>query len=300
VAYSMTGAAVVRRARILAMHRMPNGYASLSQVYHRNFRWKDEREYLDALDRGEDRASGPASVLFFGYHRSGSMFASGRVDACGRAIGLTPLNLRGHIVSAYPERLHELTEGEFWENYLRSTGYLYGPIRQPIAHAGIENYRSVALFRDPRDALVSHYYSIRYAHTLLNERNVASRQAAAASGIDKFVLSMVPKYASDLTGMADLLAKMPQKLVTNYDEMMGSYDGWIRSIIEFLEVDPSMVSDIVVNYPRKRSAAEAEDLRAHNRSGRSGQFHRELKPETVAIVERELGGISERLGVPLT
>lgn len=292
--------ALLRRGRISAMHRMPHAYARASQEYNRRFRWQDERDYLAAIDRGAVPSSAATSVLFFGYHRSGSMFASGRVDACGRAAGLKPLNLRGYIVSSDPDRLTELVDGDFWQSSTRTTGHMYGPIRQPIAHTDLNNYKALALFRDPRDALVSHYFSARHAHTLLNERNIAHKEAADRQTIDEFVLSMVPTYLSDLTGMADLLDGMSTKLVTNYDDMMGDYRGWVQSVVDFVGADASKVADVFADGPTPRAETASEDLTAHNRSGRSGQFRTKLKAETISVIEAELGTVGERLGVPLT
>lgn len=282
------------------MHRMPRAYARASQEYHRRFRWTAEREYLEAIADNKVPTAAADSILFFGYHRSGSMFASGRVEACGRAAGLVPMNLRGYVVSAEPDRLTELTSGDFWQNSLHPTGFLYGPIRQPIAHTGLPDYRAIALFRDPRDALVSHYFSARHAHTLLNERNIAHKQAADRQTIDEFVLSMVPTYVSDLSGMADLLEAMPDTLMTTYDHMMGDYDAWIHSVIDFMGADASKVREVIADGPTIRAATDSEDMTAHNRSGRSGQFRTRLKPETITVIEQELGSISDRLGVPLT
>ena len=67
----------------------------------------------------------------------------------------------------------------------------FGPIRFFVPTRALDTASIILHLRDPRDVLVSMFYSYCYMHEGEIERHTGYRKAVAEGGIDRFVLDMV-------------------------------------------------------------------------------------------------------------
>src|SRR6266446_10014669 len=67
----------------------------------------------------------------------------------------------------------------------------FGPIRFFVPTKALDEASVILHLRDPRDVLVSMFYSYCYMHAGEIERDTGYRKAVAEAGIDRFVLDMV-------------------------------------------------------------------------------------------------------------
>ena len=170
----------LRRLRLRFMKSCPRLYVKLSQLYN-ELGWKAEKKGW----KGEIRPSGPPSVLFYSYYRCGSMFLSRALRELALANGRQHLDYNSYFAKTDLAAGQQLSDAECLRRAFHPEGCYYGTLRRAYPIPDHERYRSVLLLRDPRDCLVSHYYSIRESHTLNNEENLQAREEALSIDVDE-------------------------------------------------------------------------------------------------------------------
>ncbi|MDP3921240.1 MAG: hypothetical protein Q8R76_10605 [Candidatus Omnitrophota bacterium] len=115
------------------------------------------------------------SILFYTVAKSASVYVGKILKQLAVASGMTPIDWEQYCWEQ---------GSRFWElfasqadatNAFKKTGFMFGPYRSlnfPLE--ALNSYRVLLLLRDPRDVLVSLYFSMAYSHGMQNEaiRNV--------------------------------------------------------------------------------------------------------------------------------
>jgi len=152
--------------------------------------------------------------------------------------------------------------------------------------------RRIVLVRDPRDALVSHYYSIRYSHPLPlkgdNRNNMlAAREEAAKVGIDEFI-TRVQRGRFICRTMRSLSALIgPQTTLYKYEVVVFQKAEWLRSMLSEIGVgrlDDGLIGEIA---SRHDVLPENEDASRHIRQVRPGNYRAHLQHDTIRWIEQE-------------
>ncbi len=121
-------------------------------------------------------------------------------------------------------------------------GNVYGGFRtMPLIMTQNDVYRrsrKILLVRDPRDALVSEYYSIAYSHGLpdappteggAREEFLALRQKALAKALDTMVLERAPLLNAAFMEYA-VVAKDPLAKIFRYEDVILQKRDWLRAM----------------------------------------------------------------------
>jgi hypothetical protein len=146
-------------------------------------------------------ADDPSKQIFFvfGVRKSGSSILNNIVHAIANMNGVNYVDVAGRL-------FHSGINVPVWQRdpelrVLLRPGNIYGGFRNfPIGLAGDEQLlksKKVLMVRDPRDALVSEYYSNAYSHSVPDEGQarkdmLAQREEALRSAIEAYVLKMAP------------------------------------------------------------------------------------------------------------
>jgi Sulfotransferase domain len=178
-----------------------------------------------------------------------------------------------------------------------------------------ENYDIILHLRDPRDVLVSMFYSYCYIHPGEVAPNTGYRQAAAAEGIDAFVLAKASensaKYPGDYgTGghVEDLIGNLPKRyrdyierlfgkpnvVVVKYEDMVADYRGWLSKFIAPFPIGnkPAVIEELVAQSPALFPKRES-DVMSHVRHVGPGDHKTKLRPSTIKKLDEIF---SETLG----
>lgn len=261
-----------------------------------------QKRILFAQNRNKSRSS----VLFFTTHKCASTFVTALLDELADQSDYETLNHE----AAYWELGDQVDESNMHicdfltQNYdalFRKHGEIYGPLRFAVDFPGRKNFKHIFFFRDPRDVLVSMYYSFGFTHpepinSEVRQRFLKDRAEIQAQGIDDFVLSraagnLIPIFQ----GFRELAETAPGALFLTYDEFSQHTDVFLRKVTDYLEIDLSEESiEKLSNFasPIQKGAPKLE----HKRSGKSGQWKNELKPETADELNRILAPILDYWG----
>ncbi len=181
----------------------------------------------------------PAETCFvLGIRKCGSSLMNSIVADLSRQNGRFYLDIAGRFFEAdVPERIWRHDPAT--QNLLVS-GQVHGGFRaMPLVFARHEIFttaRKILLVRDPRDALVSEYFSNAYSHSLpkggeggATRDLLALREAALGASIEAYVLRQAPALNRTFMEYAEV-AGDPGTRLFRYEDVILAKRGWVRDI----------------------------------------------------------------------
>jgi hypothetical protein len=169
---------------------------------------------------------------------------------------------------------------------------IYGPLRRYIDLPDLDRRPLVLMLRDPRDVLVSSYYSVAYSHALpggaaARAKFEARRTAARAMDIDEFVRDAAEPLQRVYRAYADHLLHRPNLTLLTYEELIANPREWSRRLIRAIGLEPDEVAvqQLCTIYEQGKPRAGENRINEHRRSGEAEQFRKHLKPETIEFLQ---------------
>ena len=251
----------------------------------RTILFRKERKYLDGrLENG----CGEKSVLLFTGIRCGSQYLSRVIASLYEEAGGDFVNLPNYFFHVSPERNKELRRAGEAEALLRKRGFFFGALRPILGGFPFGDYCKIVCVRDPRDVMVSGFYSLAYAHTPSDEKFARDSEEARERGIEWYVRQPV-RYESIREHYGHYRKELlPRKdvLFFRYEEMRDCFPEVLGRVARHIGVDPgasrsfrALLAEHRAGNPQE-SPEEGEGRRLrHRRSGRSGQFREKLGAE---------------------
>jgi hypothetical protein len=181
----------------------------------------------------------------------------------------------------------------FYEQVADKSG-LVGPVRMPVAlpERGTEKDRYILHLRDPRDVLVSMFYSWSYSHPGVND---AYREQLRERGVNDFALresaALHEKYAHYVRDFLPL----PQTTLLKYEDFVTDRPKWLSAFLGAAGLDPD--EGFYKRLARRNPAAKLrkEDVHAHIRKAEPGDYLDKLDAETIATLNRQWEGLLNAL-----
>jgi len=235
--------------------------------------------------------------VYFGRHKCASRFVGGVLGKYYELLGLGCINL------AYPEPrvIDWILRTYKQEPYLaRATPYT-NYIRKLLDKHGID-YRGFHLVRDPRDMIVSGYFSHRHSHP---EKWLFQKQHFAR--LRELPLEAGLKEEIDYTGWLefdDMLAWEKSRNIkeVRFEDLVADPLAVFSDVLEFggITLNESLLSQVVEqNSFEKESGGRKrgeEDVTHHYRSGTPGDWKRYLSDENLDYFMSKYGDLLEKYG----
>jgi hypothetical protein len=228
---------------------------------------------------------GRESILYFSLPKGGTTLLNGAMQGLARSVDLVHVDIPGNFfrlgVSAPPSTA----------DLFVPRGYVYGfpyfPTEYLIPLLG--RTKSVVMVRDPRDMLVSLYYSLRSSHAdpqgLEPERHGhrrwrEGRQNAQAMSIDEHVMESAPVFAVLFAKQLELAA-MPGASVYRYEDVVYRKDEWLADMCRHLGWPVSRRRCLKI--AQSLDVFPSEERPGHHiRQVHPGNHKVKLKPDTIA------------------
>jgi hypothetical protein len=240
----------------------------------------------------------PESVYFYTLHKCASSLFSGYV--LSNIDGLRHVNYARQIYRG--RSVGRLT--------FKKTGHVYGPIRlsadraspvyrllvEPASNlAFIEDKIAIFLVRDPRDILVSSYYSFGYTHGFsavaeIQARQMALRNQIQAKTIDSYALDSADAILQNLEAIDKLSRGCERSIVIKYEDLINRFEYFIHQLTLYLNFNNSVRKQI---FERSRPK-QNENTSSHRRSGLPGGFRNKLNDETITSLNTKFKGVLRR------
>jgi hypothetical protein len=199
-----------------------------------------------------DIADAPAGGTYFvfGIRKSGSSILNSIVAALAQRAGVNFVDVAGKLFDAGVKVSAWRADPQLAR--IVRPGNAYGGFRDfpegLVGNPAFESARKVLLVRDPRDALVSEYFSNAFSHSLPQQgegRNqmLELRKEALQSPIEEFVVHRAPEFAKTLRQYMPLLSDRATR-VMKYEDFIPNKRVHIGQIAEFFgwNIDAQYVS----------------------------------------------------------
>ena len=231
----------------------------------------------------------PRSAIFYTTHKCASSFVGNLFDVLVKSSQYELVDYASSI-SALGNKINP---GQNYEAFLEKAysdlyslhGNIYAPQRRYLDFPGRERFKHIFFLRDPRDVLVSAYFSFGFTHpkpknnASLNEF-IQKRNEIQSQGIDNYVLGgaeswIIPLYKQ----YKHLRETADESIYLRYDLFADDTAEFIKKIFHFLQLEISEKN--IESLIRKADPVQATEAMKHKRSGRSGQYLEKLQPTTI-------------------
>jgi hypothetical protein len=252
---------------------------------------------LPAYTKGCYYEEAPESVYFYTFHKCASSLFGGYI--LKNVKGLQHVDYEAQIYNG----LVDYQKLDF-----RSRGFIYGPIRisnsDPTStvnklliaptseHKFIRDKISIFFVRDPRDILVSSYYSFGYSHDFspvkrIREQQEIQREKILAQSLDEYVLGYADGMSKNFTTLYELFCVCERSVILKYEDLINNYEYLIDHLVKYIVMEKDIVQEI---YKRSRPKQQ-EDLGSHRRSGQVGCFRDKLSEKNLLSLNSKLEAV---------
>jgi len=188
----------------------------------------------------------------------------------------------------------------------RTDSFILGPIRsfniEDWVYPRLNEQRFLIQVRDPRDILVSEYFSLGWLHSVAtwNDEAKAQRERIQATSIDQFVmeerLTGKPPLRDRMQPLFDL-SQNDQATIVTYEEMVTDFPRWLSKVLSAIDLDndATLTRHLLKQYEHEFTPSTEG---GHKRNVTPGDHLQKLKPETVSALNEKFADILAVLGYP--
>lgn len=171
------------------------------------------------------------------------------------------------------------------------SGVIYTGFRHyPRFDLDLDDCNVLLLVRDPRDMLVSMYFSVARSHVIpkRHERLKRERAKAASLTIDEFVLSRASIF-SRIHAVYQKKLPLERIKVYRYEDVVFEKRAWLADIVASLDlpVDRDLIDMVVERFD---IVPQTEDDREHIRQVYPGDHRVKLEQATIERLNEQLAG----------
>lgn len=248
----------------------------------------------------------------FSVHKAGSSLMAGLLRSYCESVKFPAVNIPETLFNqGFLEKdWHTLSE----VSELIVDGYLYFGFRAlpeilnpEYSSMGVDprDYKTCLLVRDPRDCLVSQYFSMgrqqASSHALpkINpESFINSLKSQKNQEIDSYVLTHSPVLFNKLTAYLSVLKDNPNILIFRYEDIYFDKYQFLLDILEWTGIPIKI--DVVKKVAEKHDIRpQKEDVNSHIRKGQPGDHIEKLSPKTIAEVSDRFRDLMSNYGYEL-
>lgn len=250
-------------------------------------------------DSGDEPMGDNKSFIALSMHKAGSSITQQILADFAAAKGYE-VDMISRQVSDSPKKTAELFQA--YQDKMRLNGVYYGVARGPFVRKLeiLDRLKTIIQIRDPRDCLISGYFSFTVSHPAPRNPDKAKeferkRDERRQMTADQFVLDSVENYRTRVQILADIAERHEDCLVLKYEEMVTDTSTWLNRISEFL--DQPLTDELTAALGEKINFnVSTEDVNKKKRQVTPGDHARKLQPETIAELNDILGEQMARFG----
>jgi hypothetical protein len=238
-----------------------------------------------------------SSVFVVGLPKAGSTLLNRIMAPLCNHVGLTKVSINNQLRSlGIP--LNKLPASV--TNLYDPTGYAYMGYRGLSRFLPLPKFasgRTVLLVRDPRDMVVSAYFSEAFSHRPpgavvddgMSRDFESRRQMIISTPIDEYVLSAAANFNQIFLHTRTQLAGIDHRF-WRYEDIIFEKKRWTEEMLDYLGLEiPRAISDRTVQ--RNDVVPSSEKEAEHIRRVTPGDYMNKLMPETIAQLNEQFADI---------
>ncbi|MFT7686577.1 MAG: hypothetical protein ACI9FB_001922 [Candidatus Azotimanducaceae bacterium] len=232
------------------------------------------------------------SCFAFSFGRAGSTLMFDMLRAVSSKLPLSYFSIEDEL---YSSGRYGVNRPKGLDFSYSANGVIYGGFRKYPSYEikDIDLAKAVWLVRDPRDMMVSRYFSLVYSHAAPTKAGVktlekfyASRVAAKKIEINRFVLQrqIVPLAKEIESYYARAFPSRSNVRIYRYEDVIFDKARWLADMCDWLEIKISM-ADIESITSSFNQLPSIEAPNNHIRKVTPGKFREHLLPATIKRIE---------------
>jgi len=246
---------------------------------------------LELISGTHNNTNKHPSIIHFSFNKAATQYVKSILVECATEIGMVHAGINEYAFNSHFPYLDHLSSEEMkkFQHIFKKKGYLYsvfGGMIESIPE--LENYKIVLGVRDPRDMLVSGYYSQAFSHPAPDisgnkyEVFLEKRELARSRTIDQHVLDESIKMNSTFEKYHNLLLKQYAHVyVTKYEDMVADFNGWLEGLLCYCDLQISDALRVKIIDNNQKLKPTSEDISKHLRKGLPGDYKEKLQKETI-------------------
>ena len=252
-----------------------------------NRKFKVER---DLLKGKYDPKTGQTSIIHFSVNKAATQYVKSILRKVALENNMIPVHMHHYAFLSGLPYFDSLSKEEMdeYKHVFRTKGYVYSVFGGFIGNIDqINEYKVLLTIRDPRDIVVSAYYSFGISHGIPFDEKKSQdfmqlRENAQKLSIDDFALyyaqEVLETYIKYIDGFKEN-GIIPR--VIRYEEMVSDYETWLTSIEDAcsLNMSDSLKSELLKEKSTRRN--QQEDTNSHRRKGIAGDYLEKLEAQTI-------------------
>lgn len=238
----------------------------------------------------------PRSVIFYTTHKCASIFVERLFELILKNSDYSFVDYAGVIARAGDK----LDVGTPYEAFLEQAysdlyslqGKIYGPQRRSLDFPGRNKFKHIFFLRDPRDVLVSSYFSSGFIHreplnTIDREKFVSKRRNIQEIGMENYILDEAEKWIIPLYKQYKQLRDTSEtNIYLKYNLFVEDTSEFVQRILDFLSINPAKKDlDVLI---KEANPVQNIEVMKHKRSGKTDQYLEKLHPDTVEKLNQTL------------
>lgn len=256
-----------------------------------------------SFDVDVENPKGESTYFVFALHKSGSVLLNAMIRELAAIAKVPFIDVPGLLFSKglMIGEVSNLCGGLFDQEGVCFGGFRH--IAPPALGVNLtETSRSVLLVRDPRDMLVSHYFSMLKSHAIPQAGKVrafmlGAREQAGQTSIDTYVIEKAGFFVKQFERYEiDLLRDHSERTkIYRYEDVIFEKATWLADMNDWFGwgVDRGTTDKIAASHDVR---PEQEDAAKHVRRVVPGDHRNKLQPETIAKLDEMFGPVVERFG----
>lgn len=261
------------------------------------FLWKRFRTEQRMIKGLPVQADDHPSIIHFSLNKAATQHTKGLLSRIAKVNGIIPVHINEYAFFTEFPYLTSLSEREMtgYRDIFRPEGFLYSTFGGFVRGIDqLEKYKVILMIRDPRDVLVSWYYSLAFSHSIppltsnRHQEYLDNRKSVRDMTVDEHVLAESDRVFTILdTYRRELLESYPHVTLTSYEEMTSDYGTWLRKILRAcdLQISDDFFQQLLDE--NRRLQPDKEDKHQHIRKGKPGDYQDKLQPETIGKLNQK-------------
>ena len=255
----------------------------------------------DTPDTTPRDASTRPSIIHFSMNKAATQYTRHILEQCAVKHDMTAVNIHAYAFDSDFPYLDQLSAEEMraYQHIFKSTGYLYSTFGGMIEGIpDLERYKTLLMVRDPRDILISEYYSTAFSHATpapygnKHTRFARERTHAAQSAIDDYAVAESERINTIMLRYKNLLMdRYSHVYITRYEEMTHDFSDWLHRLLDYCELEISRDSFAAFVEKHEQVRPRAENIHRHTRKGRPGEYKGRLRPETIEYLNQKFSPV---------
>lgn len=245
-------------------------------------RFGNEIKLLNGKNFSKNEAK---SVIFFTTHKCASTYMNKCLSYVNeRYLNLTHIDFMLYLWLYSSQDTFEILEKKKSMAF-QPKGFLYSPLRKYVSIPEIDHYYVLLMLRDPRDVIVSDYYSVAYSHglspnklrgeELLNRRNRVQKMT-----VDEYAIEKAEHFQKVYSDYCNYLVKDQNIRFLRYENFMQNFDFWIKQLEQCLKIRISQEDRNILYELKGGNVKITENKLNHIRKATPGDYKNKLTEET--------------------